>query len=385
VIYAAISTIFIREHNRIAGELAKAFPAWDDHRLFHTARNINIVMLLCLVINEYINHLAQSPFRLSLERHFAERKSWYRANRIAIEFDLLYRWHSLTPNVLSVGGAEIPGNDYRFNNALLERHGVEALIAAASREPAGRIGVRNNPDFLAQAEWNAQAFARAQRVRSFTEYQVCFHDEVVKSFDDLAGGDKALAAALAKLYPGGVQDVELLVGLFAQHHDDDEVLPGLMQTMVAVDAFSQILTNPLLATNIYCEQAFSAVGEEIINSTKSFQQLVAERSPGDGRRGLRQLRPASGGKLGPPALGGDVVGAERGERAADDAFGVEAGPGVHDLGLVLVLEDVGQDEDADGSGLDKIAIKWLYFTYEPTQRCRCQEQSFRSHRARREG
>jgi prostaglandin-endoperoxide synthase 2 len=278
VIYAAISTVFIREHNRICGELAKAFPAWDDHRLFHTARNINIVMLLCLVINEYINHLAQSPFRLSLERHFAERKSWYRANRIAIEFDLLYRWHSLTPNLLKVGGVEVPGNDYRFNNALLERHGVEALIAAASREPAGRIGVRNNPDFLAQAEWNAQSFARAQRVRSFTEYQACFHDDVVKNFDDLAGGDKALAAELAKLYPAGVQDVELLVGLFAQHHDDDEVLPGLMQTMVAVDAFSQILTNPLLATNIYCEQAFSAIGEDIINSTKSFQQLVARNA-----------------------------------------------------------------------------------------------------------
>jgi prostaglandin-endoperoxide synthase 2 len=278
VIYAAISTVFIREHNRIAGELAKTFPAWDDHRLFHTARNINIVLLLCLVINEYINHLAQSPFRLSLERHFAERKSWYRANRIAIEFDLLYRWHSLTPNVLTVRGVEIPGDDYRFNNALLERHGVEALIAAASREPAGRVGVRNNPDFLAKAEWNAQAFARAQRVRSFTEYQVCFHDEVVKSFDDLAGGDKALAAELSKLYGGRIEDVELLVGLFAQHHDDDEVLPGLMQTMVAVDAFSQILTNPLLATNIYCEQAFSAIGEDIINSTKSFQQLVARNA-----------------------------------------------------------------------------------------------------------
>ncbi len=278
VIYAAISTIFIREHNRICGELARVYPAWDDHRLFHTARNINIVMLLCLVINEYINHLAQSPFRLSLERHFAERKSWYRTNRIAIEFDLLYRWHSLTPNVLSVGGVEIPGNDYRFNNELLERHGVEKLIAAASREPAGRIGVRNNPDFLAQAEWNAQAFARAQRVRSFTEYQVCFHDDVVKSFDDLAGGDVALAAELSKLYGGRIEDVELLVGLFAQHHDDDEVLPGLMQTMVAVDAFSQILTNPLLATNIYCERAFSAIGEDIINSTKSFQQLVARNA-----------------------------------------------------------------------------------------------------------
>ncbi len=137
MVYAAISTIFIREHNRICGELEKAFPSWDDPHLFETARNVNIVLLLCLVINEYINHLAQSPFKLSLERHFAERSSWYRANRIAIEFDLLYRWHSLTPTTLTVNGDVLQGNDFRFNNARLEAYGVEAVIAAASREPAG--------------------------------------------------------------------------------------------------------------------------------------------------------------------------------------------------------------------------------------------------------
>jgi len=47
-----------------------------------------------------------------------------------------------------------------------------------------------------------------------------------------------------------------------------------MRTMVAVDAFSQILTNPLLATNVYCEQAFSDVGIEIINTTHSFEDIV---------------------------------------------------------------------------------------------------------------
>jgi len=128
-------------------------------------------MLLTLVINEYINHLAQSPFKFSLQREFAERTTWYRANRIAIEFNLLYRWHSLTPNLLTVNGTQLQGNDYRFNNAVLERYGAETIIAAASREPAGRIGVGNNPDFLYEAEWAAHNFAREQRVRPFVEYQ----------------------------------------------------------------------------------------------------------------------------------------------------------------------------------------------------------------------
>ena len=273
VIYAAISTVFIREHNRICDKLAAKNTSWNDDRLFQTARNINIVMLLNLVINEYINHLAQSPFRLSLERRFAESRTWYRANRIAIEFDLLYRWHSLTPDTLTMDGRKLAGNDYRFNNALLEEKGVEALIAAASREPAGRVGIGNNPDFLYDAEKAAHQFARDQRVRPFAEYQEAFGEDVVSDFKDLAG-DTPLAKKLEQLYPGGVKDVEFLVGLFTQQRDDDEVLPGLMRTMVAVDAFSQILTNPLLATNVYCAAAFSDVGIEIINTTHSFEDLV---------------------------------------------------------------------------------------------------------------
>jgi prostaglandin-endoperoxide synthase 2 len=277
VVYVAISVIFMREHNRICDALAQTYPSWDDHRLFHTARNVNIVMLLCLVINEYINHLAQAPFKLSLERNFAEHRSWYRANRIAIEFDLLYRWHSLTPEKLTVNGNVLRGDDYRFNNALLEKYGVETIIAAASREPAGRIGMHNNPDFLYDAEKAAHLFSRAQRLRPFVEYQAAFQEEAVKDFKDLAG-DTPLAKELEKLYPGGVKDVEFLVGLFAQQHDDDAVLPGLLRTMVAVDAFSQILTNPLLASNVYCDAAFSKVGSDIINSTHSFQQVVARNS-----------------------------------------------------------------------------------------------------------
>ena len=174
---------------------------------------------------------------------------------------------------------QLQGNDYRFNNAVLERYGVETIIAAASREPAGRIGVGNNPDFLYEAEWAAHNFAREQRVRPFVEYQKAFNEDVVKDFKDLAG-ETPLAEQLETLYKGRIEDVEFLVG-FAQYHDTNTVLPGLLRTMVAVDAFSQILTNPLLATNIYSEAAFSPIGIDIIDKTRSFQELVARNcAPG---------------------------------------------------------------------------------------------------------
>jgi prostaglandin-endoperoxide synthase 2 len=284
ILYTAISTIFIREHNRLCDELAKAYPAWkdDDDRLFETARNVNIVMVLNLTINEYINQLAQPPIKLFLDRHFAEKEHWYRANRIAIEFDLLYRWHSFVPDGLQLPDRLLKGQDhreYRFNNALLEHYGAATVIASASRQPSGQIGMHNNPDFLWPAELGAHQFSRNQRVRSYNEYKAFFGQQRVESFEELTG-DHQLASELAALYED-VNDVEFLVGLFAQKRTGRGTLPSLLNSMVAVDAFSQILTNPLLSQNVYGTDAFSELGMKIIDETKSFDMLVKRNLMGE--------------------------------------------------------------------------------------------------------
>jgi prostaglandin-endoperoxide synthase 2 len=279
ILYTAISTIFIREHNRLCELLHAAHPTWDDDRLFEIARNINIVMVLNLTINEYINQLAQPPIKLFLDRTFAEKEHWYRANRIAIEFGLLYRWHSFVPDGLQIANKRLNHLEYRFNNALLESYGAATVIAAASREPAGRVGMHNNPEYLWQAEYAAHQFARNQRVRPYNEYRVFFGQKPIKDFKELTGDDQ-LANELAQLYRD-VDDVEFLVGLFAQKRSGPAVLPGLLNAMVAVDAFSQILTNPLLSQNVYGPDAFSELGMKIIDKTTSFDMLVERNRMGE--------------------------------------------------------------------------------------------------------
>ena len=280
ILYTAISTIFIREHNRLCDLLAAAHPDWGDDRLFHTARNINIVMLLHLTINEYINQLAQPPIKLKLGRPWAEKEHWYRANRIAIEFNLLYRWHSFVPDLIEIDGRRLDPIDFRFNNALLEQYGAADVIAAAARQPGGQVGMHNNPYYLWHAEYAAHAFARSQRVRPFIEYQVAFDWAPAKDFKDLTG-DEELARELHDLYNGEIRDVEFLVGLFAQKRTPPAVLPPVLNTMVAVDAFSQILTNPLLAENVYGPDAFGDEGMKIIEETRSFDQLMMRNLLGE--------------------------------------------------------------------------------------------------------
>src|SRR3954454_22722392 len=100
------NTLLLREHNRVAGLLAREDPGWDDERLFQTTRNILIVLLIKIVIEEYINHITPYFFRLVADPTPFKREPWIRPNWMAIEFNLLYRWHGLIPTNLRVGGAD---------------------------------------------------------------------------------------------------------------------------------------------------------------------------------------------------------------------------------------------------------------------------------------
>lgn len=276
ILYAALNALFLREHNRIAGLLEAAHPDWDDDRLFHTARNVNIVQGLKLVVEEYIYHLGGERLPFKLDRSFAERKPWYRSNRIAIEFVLLYRWHPMIPATLKVGDQTFGPADYRWNNALLEAIGVERLIAEASAQPAGSMRLHNTPAFMEQAEINGLELSRAHRVQPFNAYRERFGLKPYLTHEELTG-DAALAAALKRFYPA-IDDVEFFVGLIAESHPEDSSFGATLFATVAMDAFSQIFTNPLLASEVY-DLALGPEGVRIVEETTCLEQVVARNAP----------------------------------------------------------------------------------------------------------
>ena len=270
--YVALSLVFLREHNRICDELIRRNPSWQDEQLFQTARMINICLLLKLTVEDYINHIAgQRIFRL--DTTFAERQNWYRTNWIALEFDLLYRWHGLVPDILTVNGATVSANKYRWNNGLLEELGIAGLINAASAQPAGRISLLNNPVFLMESEYRTIQMGRDFRLRSFNDYREAFGFTRLTSFQDLTR-DAALAERLQSLY-GSIENLELVVGLFAEAPTDGGLFGELMRTMVAYDAFTQIYTNPLLSRSIHTAEHLTTYGLKLIEETNTITKLVS--------------------------------------------------------------------------------------------------------------
>ena len=277
--YAMLNVLFLREHNAIARELADKHPTWDDERLFQTARNVVIVLLMKLVIEEYINHIAPYRFRFKLYPGGFSKQPWMRPNWIAAEFNLLYRWHSLVPSTINVQGEPLPLVDTINDPQLLTRHGIGPLFDDASRQRAGEVGLFNTAAFFHRITTLPSIVqSRVVRLPSYNDYRADCKMPRLTSFDQLTSSVR-VREELKALY-GTVDRLEFYVGIFAEDPRPNSVLPSLLGTMVGLHAFSQLLTNPLLAKGIWEHpDTFAAEGRRIIAQTDSLATLVRRNLP----------------------------------------------------------------------------------------------------------
>ena len=188
-----LNTLFLREHNRIAGVLQSEYPDWDDDRLFETTRLILLVIELKLVVEEYIRHIGPFDFAIEAVPFIADEERWNRPNQIAIEFNMLYRWHMLVPDQIGDGDDVLTPLDFLNNNPLVISRGLESLVEQCSRERAGKIGLGNTPRFLVDRtnpdrpslEERTIALMRQARLRSFNDYRESFGLSRLKSWAEL--------------------------------------------------------------------------------------------------------------------------------------------------------------------------------------------------------
>src|SRR4051812_1303459 len=299
----ALDVLFVREHNRIAGLLAKEHelgrerPVWDrrmttadlDERLFQTTRLIMIVLLLKLVVEEYIRHIAPHDPPLTVIPGMAANKPWNRSSWIAVEFNLLYRWHMLVPDHLTTDEGPVNSRTFlRDNNELVIERGLEWLLAQCSRSRAARIGLFNTPDFLTErrtpdrpaVEERSIALMRQARLQSYNAYRQRFRMRPLRNFAELTA-DVAVQRRLAELY-GDIDQLEWYVGIFAEDHPEDQMMGELLTAMVGYDAFTQALTNPVLAPQVFTEATFTRAGLRIIRRTSSLQQILARNAADPG-------------------------------------------------------------------------------------------------------
>lgn len=292
---AMMNILFFREHNRLAALLEQQNPAWDDERVFETARNIVIVLFIKIVVEEYINHINTTEFPLRADPKAAWQAKWNRPNWMTVEFSLLYRWHGLVLENVDWGEEIFPGKSTLLNNRLLIEAGLARSFINVSANRSATLGLENSASFLLDAEQSAIGQARSNNVAGYNDYRIAMGMEPARNFAAIVGSSDDLTeqarlsaiAARLHVHYGTPDNVEFYVGLFAERTEKNGPLPELIAAMVAMDAFSQALTNPLLSEHVWGNPnnrklAFTDTGLEVIEKTGRLRDILMRNSNGLG-------------------------------------------------------------------------------------------------------
>ncbi|MCA9007108.1 MAG: peroxidase, partial [Planctomycetaceae bacterium] len=272
----SMQTIWMREHNRIATELALHNPDLTDEQLYQQARQIVAAELQAITFNEFLPALLGS--------NAISRYHGYDSNvdpSIANEFSTAaYRFgHTMLSSELlrldENGNVADEGNlallNAFFNPSEVANNGVDSLLRGLTVNLAQEIDnqvvddVRNflfgppGAGGFDLASLNIQR-GRDHGLSDYNSTRVALGLDAVEDFSDITS-DPDVAARLEQLY-GTVDNIDLWVGGLAEDH-----LPGSSMgetfTAIIVDQFERLRDGD----RFWYENIFSGKALEKISNT----------------------------------------------------------------------------------------------------------------------
>ena len=245
----AMHTLFVREHNRLADQIANEHPDYTDEQIYQTARKIVGAEIQVITYNEFLPMLLGSGAIPEYSGYDSSIDA-----TIANEFSTAsYRYgHSqLSPNLLEMdksGMSHVPLRDAFFNPDLFKEIGLDSILRGLATQRAQEIDTKVVDDvrnFLFGepgsggfdlASLNIQR-GRDHGLADYNSVRQSYRLTPVSSFDEITK-DTDLQEKLQSLY-GSVKNIDLWVGGLAEDH-----APGSMvgETIKAVltDQFTRL-------------------------------------------------------------------------------------------------------------------------------------------------
>lgn len=229
-VLTAFHTLFLREHNLLAKDLKKAFPSWNDWRLFNMARQINIVQFQKITFEEFLPTMTGR--RLPKYQGYNEHVNPTLSD---IFTTAAYRvGHTMVPNQITRKGPNmskmpsIPFTKMFFRKTSVLTEGVEPFIRGAIYRKAQEVDVlvsssiRNHLFTGIPQEKGFDLIAlniqrsRDHAIPSYNTIRKMFGRSRARTFQQITS-NLALQSRLATLY-GSPDKVEAWVGLMAEDH-----------------------------------------------------------------------------------------------------------------------------------------------------------------------
>lgn len=253
----ALHTLFVREHNRLAGEAAVRNPGWTDEQLYQHARRLVIAELQDITYTEFLPAvLGQgTPAAITLQSYRG-----YRPNvdpGISTEFaTAAYRFgHSLLGE--EVGFLDNQGNEVRdplslrdsfFNVGVVSATGIDPILkylASDRAQEMDAIVIDDVRNFLfgapGQGGFDLAALniqrGRDHGLADYNTVRVAYGLPRVTSFAEITP-DVSVQQSLQQTY-GSVDKVDLWVGGLAEKHLPGSSL-GATFTRIIVDQFRRL-------------------------------------------------------------------------------------------------------------------------------------------------
>ncbi|WP_339732252.1 peroxidase family protein [uncultured Gimesia sp.] len=274
VALTSMHTIWVREHNRIATELATENPDLTDEELYQQARQIVIGELQAVTFNEFLPALFgpgvvseyigyDSTVDPSIANEFSNAA--YRFGHTMLSSELL----RLDENGNVADEGNIALLNAFFNPSELEVNGIDSLLRGATVNVAQEIDnqivddVRNflfgppGAGGFDLASLNIQR-GRDHGLADYNSTRVALGLSAVENFSDISS-DPEVAAKLEMLY-GTVDNIDLWVGGLAEEH-----LPGSSMgetfTAIIVDQFERLRDGDRFwYENVFSGDALAEIG-----------------------------------------------------------------------------------------------------------------------------
>ena len=274
-VLVSMHTLFVREHNRLAEELAIAHPNWTDEQLYQRARQINIAQYQAIVYNEYlptiIGNEALAPYtgydatiNPSIDRSFAT--AGFRIGHTQLSSEILR---------VDANGTEIPAGNLTLaesffrSQAAVQADDIDPILRGLSASLSQNIDlkliddVRNmlfnfggRPSGRDLLAINIER-GRINGINDYNTVRTAYGLNPVTSFEQITA-DAEVQASLRELY-GNVDNIDLFIGLLAEDHLSGVAVGETSQTIIAQQFDRLRLGDRLYYENIFSESEIAAI------------------------------------------------------------------------------------------------------------------------------
>jgi hypothetical protein len=342
-----LHTLFVREHNAICDRLKRAYPDWDDNRLFNVARLINAAVMAkihsvewtpAILPNAGLDAGLNANWYGLLTNFFRKAKDRKTVADINVrnpelggvvgnpinkhgtpfglteEFVEVYRLHSLLPETLALhrvadgekGAVEpVPFLQARHaaTAAVVERYPMADLFFSFGTQHPGQLVLNNFPRFMQELSIPGNPFfdmgtvdivrARERGVPRYNEFRRQLNLAPIGKFEDLTD-DAGQVRMLKEVYgsePGDVEKLDLLIGTLAEGHRPTNFGFGETMFQIFILNATRRLQADRFFTDDYNEDVYTPEGLKWIDDV-SMKSVILRHYPELKETGLGNVKNA---------------------------------------------------------------------------------------------